>query len=518
MSSGNRTFKAGIDLANASRRREEMNLTLRNKKKEEMLDKKRRGIKAPQEETLPNFSDQVPARVPEQFVESANITVENLPQMIELVNSSESQKQGEGLVMLRKLLSTENNPPLAAVIQTGCLPRIIQFLHSGADPKLQFEAAWILTNIASGEHQFTQEVVNHNAIPVLLELFQSPSAEVREQAVWTIGNIAGDCAQFRDQCLEAETLPKLLWLLYNSESNIQIVRNIVWTISNLCRGKPSPDYSYVSQALPIAVELLSHTDEEVVADAAWAISYISDASDDRINMVINSGVIPKMIEFFAHSGYQIPAIRTVGNIVTGNDLQTQIVVDAGALANFHYLLGSPKRNVRKETLWTISNIAAGTPDQVAAVVNSGLMPLVIAQLSATEFEVRKEATWVVSNIALCGQDEQAAQLLNFEVIPPLCDILCSHDSKSIMIALEALENLLKIGRHEIEMANSMSGGGGFVQEDSNAVVKSIIECGGLAKIDELQSHRSDEIYHLAARIIDEYFSFDEGNVRGCRGR
>ena len=488
-----------------------MSLSLRNKKKEEMLEKKRRGVKDPQDQVAVTFADAPPTDSPDAIDHTMNYGVDRLPEMIEMISGPDRCKQNEGLVMIRKLLSTENNPPLGTVIKTGCLPLIMQFLQNAADPQLQFEAAWILTNIASGEQQHTHEVVNHNAIPTLLDLFQSPSEEVREQAVWTIGNIAGDCTACRDKCLLAGTLQKLLWLLCNTHSEMQIVRNIVWTLSNLCRGKPSPDISQVQEALPIVVNLLTHTDEEVVVDAAWAISYISDATEDRINMVIESGVLPTMIHFltFSNSSRQIPAIRTIGNIVTGTDMQTQVIVDAGALMNFHHLLTSPKRNVRKETLWTISNIAAGTHDQVQAVVNSGLLPLVVAQLGAPEFEVRKEATWVISNVTMCGDDQQAKQLLDFDVIQPLCEILSLHDSKATIIALETLEHLLQIGLTQVEMANSMSGGGGFVHEDSNPVARAIIECGGLTKIDDLQNHRSDEIYQLSARIIDDYFSFDD---------
>merc|ERR1711865_788973 len=48
--------------------------------------------------------------------------------------------------------------------------------------------------------------------------------------------------------------------------------------------------------------------------------------------------------------------RTVGNIVTGDDMQTQIVINCGALARLGALLLSPKKGIRKEACWTISNI------------------------------------------------------------------------------------------------------------------------------------------------------------------
>lgn len=46
-----------------------------------------------------------------------------------------------------------------------------------------------------------------------------------------------------------------------------------------------------------------------------------------------------------------PALRSIGNIVTGDDLQTQVVIASGALPP---LLSSPKPGIRKEACWTIS--------------------------------------------------------------------------------------------------------------------------------------------------------------------
>lgn len=63
------------------------------------------------------------------------------------------------------------------------------------------------------------------------------------------------------------------------------------------------------------------------------------------------------------------ALRAVGNIVTGDDVQTQVVLNCSALPCLLHLLGSPRESVRKEACWTVSNITAGNPQQIQVCLN-----------------------------------------------------------------------------------------------------------------------------------------------------
>lgn len=98
----------------------------------------------------------------------------------------------------------------------------------------------------------------------MVELLKSPFVNVAEQAVWALGNIAGDGSVARDLVLR-EGAMSLLVKLVTPETSLTFTRNIVWTISNLCRNKnPPPPFEIVKTALPILNQLLSYNDKDIL--------------------------------------------------------------------------------------------------------------------------------------------------------------------------------------------------------------------------------------------------------------
>jgi hypothetical protein len=61
-----------------------------------------------------------------------------------------------------------------------------------------------------------------------------------------------------------------------------------------------------------------------LADCCWAISYHSDSNKNKIQVVIDTGIIPRILKHLEDPamGLLIPSIRILGNISTGSAEQT----------------------------------------------------------------------------------------------------------------------------------------------------------------------------------------------------
>lgn len=456
------------------RRRNEVTVELRKNKREETILKRR---------NVPNI---------DSTDEDDLLSNINLMKLVEAAgNSSDPEKQLAAVQAARKLLSSDKNPPINDLINSNILPVLVKCLEKHDHTMLQFEAAWALTNIASGTSEQTNQVVRAGAVPLFLQLLSSPAQNVCEQAVWALGNIIGDGPHLRDYVISHGVVQPLLSFI-KPDIPITFLRNVTWVIVNLCRNKePPPPAETIQEILPALNILIHHTDANILVDTVWAISYLTDGGNEQIQMVIDSGIVPKLIPLLGHVEVKVQtaALRAVGNIVTGSDEQTQVVLNYDALAYFPNLLSHQKEKIRKEAVWFLSNITAGNQFQVQAVIDAGLLPRIIENLSKGDFQTQKEAAWAISNLTISGNKDQVSELIKEGAVPPFCDLLTCKDTQVINVVLDGINNMLRMA-------------GPYAEQIANIIE----ECEGLAKIEKLQNHENIDIYKLAYEIIEHFFS------------
>lgn len=229
------------------------------------------------------------------------------------------------------------------------------------------------------------------------------------------------------------------------------------------------------------------------ADAAWAISYVTDDESDRIEAVIAAGCVPSLVSLLGmdDNAVIVPALRSVGNIVTGSDTQTDAALAAGVLIHMKKLLTSSRSNIVKEAAWTVSNITAGNSTQIQSVIESGIFDEICAVLQHGDYRAQKEAAWVITNATSSGTSNQIQYLIErVGILRPFCDLLESKDARTVLVVLSGLKNLFTLA----EKLNQV-----------DAFALAIEEQGTLDLLERLQEHENEEIYAHALYFIEKYF-------------
>eukprot|EP01107_Rhizomastix_libera_P015193 TRINITY_DN5463_c0_g1_i2.p1 TRINITY_DN5463_c0_g1~~TRINITY_DN5463_c0_g1_i2.p1 ORF type:complete len:322 (+),score=109.22 TRINITY_DN5463_c0_g1_i2:782-1747(+) len=270
----------------------------------------------------------------------------------------------------------------------------------------------------------------------------------------------------------------------------------------MCRGKPSPKFEIVLPIFHAVPAFLDSGDHDTCVDALWALSHLTD-NEQSIETVSTSGLLPKMIAALSVPDHLliIPALRALGNIVSGTNEQTQRVLDAGILSPLRSLLSHARKGIQKETCWTLSNIAAGTREQINMIIAADIVPSLVELMGRAPFEVKKEACWVLCNASINGNSEQIKYLVVKDTINELCSFLNCRDNRVILACLEALESIL---RHGAQLAQASTAEGAI-----NPYGIKVEEADGLDKLEELQSHSNDKIYQKSVSILEEFFMTDE---------
>jgi importin subunit alpha-1 len=286
-----------------------------------------------------------------------------------------------------------------------------------------------------------------------VRLLGSADHNICEQAVWALGNIAGASPIYRDLLLKRGVLTELTHIpgrLGDSGTPVTLLHNMTWTISNLCRGKPPPPLSAVASVLPYLTAMTQYPDSLLVADALWSLSYISDGTSDRISAVLAHDALPAIIHYLsidAGPAIEVPALRCLGNIVSGDEHQTAFAIDHGAITVLCAMLRAqahnPRSETRKEILWALSNISAGNEQQVNALLQAGVFDFIADYIAMDDPIISKEGQWTVTSALQGASDADVSAIIGSTSFRALLDAASSH--RICLAGVEGIATALERG-------------------------------------------------------------------------
>lgn len=492
---------------NRKKQREEAQIELRQKKREELLNRKRNTV-----------------------VSETSTDIGDFRAKKDLLMSKEPSEVYEGVFQFRTSLSVENSPPIQGIIDSGLVPRFVELLsaecslYKGADRglvrKIRMESAWALTNIASGSTSQTQAILDYGAIPLFADMLKENDEDLVDQAAWAFGNIAGDSEKMRDAAINCDVLRIVLGLatqLLKTSASLRVLKNATWLISNLNRGRnPPPKLENMRSSLDVLRRLILHQDEDILNDTLWALSYICDNSAEGVDLVFATDLVDRVLGILtSYAEYNttpvmLPSIRMVGNIVTGKDEHVDALLKKNIIEIlkdifYNFQGDTAVKKLRKEICWIFSNVACGTQAHADSLIRGDVVDLLYSTAGLQNY-IKMEACWAVTNLMNHCEENYA----HFEIclsgrfFPFLNDCLGTFDTYT-----EIRMQILKVTKRIFFAAREwqVRQGGNRLFERKECHLDRL-----MSSVEALQYSPMKDVRLAAESLFDEYVRDKEMNA------
>ncbi|KAJ6235151.1 importin subunit alpha-4 [Anaeramoeba flamelloides] len=370
--------------------------------------------------------------------------ISRLDLYLDWLQGNDQEKQYQSLQYLRVLLSLEENVPIREIISGGFIPLLASFLQKD-NPSFKFEATWCLSNIAADTHENTHAVVKSGVVTNFIRLLLSEIEELRNQ--------------------------------YLKISLLKIFKN--------------QNYYFHKKKAVLKSAIFTQYCAPVIH------CYISDGPLVNIKAIVSAKIPQSIVKCIMREPFsiKIAALRVIGNIVSGNEQNSNSLLKEGLLTILDNLIYCGSSLIRKEICWIISNICGGSIKNNAMVIDQGFDKLMIEILNQGSFGSQIEAAWAISNMVIKSDLKHLQKLITLNVIKSLCDSLYLNETLVAINVLEALEKILRIGNYFAEMEN----------QNYNKYIHIIEEFGGYDIIEKLCNNENKILVERAVYITNNYF-------------
>lgn len=231
-----------------------------------------------------------------------------------------------------------------------------------------------------------------------------------EQAVWALANIAGDIDEYRKMILEQDGFSQIIAVMERNPDKLSVLKNCIWCLSNLCRNQNRIPglFDYIQPHLLFLQNLFKWDNVNVLPDICWAFAFLTNSNPEQKKTVIEYIDANKLMMLIRCNkpSIQYPALRIAGNIVSGDENDTQRMLDAGLLNVIAEIYPRASESWKKEILWIISNVTAGTPKQINMVMKMGFINLAMNEINGNSSYLQNDAFFVICNAINGGNVEQ----------------------------------------------------------------------------------------------------------------
>ncbi|KAL4499889.1 hypothetical protein ABPG72_015238 [Tetrahymena utriculariae] len=188
-------------------------------------------------------------------------------------------------------------------------------------------------------------------------------------------------------------------------------------------------------------------------------------------------------------------IRTLANMSSGNEFQTDQLLQKDIYSYLNRFLEHPKESIRKDVCWLISNLSAGNPSQIEVFLNKNMLQTLIQRLNTEQsINVKKEILFALSNSTAQATKEQISKMVSNGLLRVFSDNLDTQYQTELLIEiLEGIENVMLLGSSD------------DINNNQNAYSHEFEGSGCQRKIQCLYYQKSDQaIVEISDRILRAY--------------
>ena len=412
------------------------------------------------------------------------------------------------------------------------IKRLITFLVQN-DIYMMFETCWILINVSyvnKGEEMIVEDEDNlKNILKFIIKAKEDE--EMLHHALWLLKNLnCGNDLKAKKFFIDNYIID-FIEIIYDSyHSNDIIVDdmiNFLFNFKNAISINGKEFYKCIPILSNIITTSLNVTLRYQALRALLNIINKNCHQKEFIDELIAKNIHLIVIEMYTKiaqltsdidikDNFKIMCIKVIGNMIFGDDVQTQILINANVFDFVNLVLTENNIILLKNGMWCLSNLGLGTIGQVATLLKSNVMERII-QIGINTYDritnhqyndmleedylkdLYRETCFSIINVTINSSFQMISSFINIQncaSIYLICfglELFSDHEE----LILQILVAIRKIVEMEDSIDISMS--------DSSYISILTNNCDIKSKLDRLQTNSNEKIADSAEEIYQFIF-------------
>ncbi|CAK65540.1 unnamed protein product (macronuclear) [Paramecium tetraurelia] len=420
--------------------------------------------------------------------------------VMDSINALRSEDFIESHKAIIKLRRTLANFEQEIAKENELIPILFHIIQYGSTYLLKLEAACclyfqyyleIISILAGGRSEITRIIMENGILQLSMSVLDGNQSELIMLIITILGKLAGESVKYRDSILQACSMDKIISKIESKYKSIYI-----WCLANLCIGRPSPKFDKIQSAFEIFAQVImeefNQQNLKMINDAIWALGYMIDGEPNRIAALINSGVVPQLINLLPMGNF-VSILRIFECIFYGTEDQIKYLLECGFIAHIRMIVDPKSRDKSGDMIQTF----AATETLFKVLSNQNFLVSLFRSLSDDNQNLRGDALEVIGNAIQQGTNEDVGRLVGNGLIQYLLSMLEIANEKEIasIHLKKGLEILIKIIRKgEIKAKDNKS----------NQFFIIFVKLDGVSVIQKLLSYKQDDVAKYALLFKQEF--------------